>query len=183
MDLTERLIKSDTIYAGKLVQLRVDRVQVPGGTEVIREVVVHPGSVGMVPLLPGGQVVLIRQYRHAVGKTLCEMPAGTLRPDEDPEACARRELAEEIGQEAEEMEFLFSIYLTPGYCNELMHVYAARGLRPAAGQPEPDERIEVVTMPFDDALAMIERGEIQHAPTVCGLLAVARRKDRAALGY
>jgi ADP-ribose pyrophosphatase len=183
MDLTERLIKSDTVYAGKLVRLHVDRVRVPGGTEVIREVVIHPGSVGMVPLLPGGKVALIRQYRHAVGKTLCEMPAGTLRADEDPEACARRELGEEIGQEAEEMEHLFSIYLTPGYCNELMHVYLARGLRPAGGQPEPDERIEVVTMPFDEALAMIERGKIQHAPTVCGLLAVARREDRAALGY
>jgi ADP-ribose pyrophosphatase len=174
-DLKERLVTSDLVFAGKLISLRVDRVQLPGGAEATREVVVHPGSVGIVPLLPDGRVVMIRQYRHAVGEVLWELPAGTLMPGEDPEACARRELIEETSYAAEEMTHLFSTYLTPGYCREMMHLYLARGLRQVESQSEPDERIRVVALPLDEAVAMVERGEVKQAPAICGLLAAARR--------
>lgn len=172
-DLKERLVSSEMIYAGQLVRLRVDRVQVPSGTVVIREVIEHPGSVVMVPLLEDGRVVMIRQFRQAVGEVLWELPAGTLRPGEDPEHCARRELIEEIGYEAGEMKHLFSTYLTPGYCNEFTHAYLARNLKEAPGQSEPDEYIRPVPMPLDDAVAMVLRGEQRNAQAIMGLLAAA----------
>ncbi len=170
-DLKERLVSSNMIYAGTLVRLRVDRVEVPGGTVVIREVVEHPGSVVMCPLLSDGRVVMIRQYRQAVGEVLWELPAGTLRPGEDPDECARRELIEEIGYEAGEMRRLFSTYLMPGYCNELTHLYLARDLKEAPGRAEPDENIRPVTMPLEEAVAMILRGELRNAQAIMGLLA------------
>ncbi len=104
----EALEESETIYAGKIVTLKLDQVRIGPDTVVLREVIEHPGRVTIVPILPDGQVVMIRQYRHAARKTLWELPAGTLEPGEEPEACARRELVEEVGYEAGQWQFLFS---------------------------------------------------------------------------
>ena len=137
-----------------------------------------PGSVTIVPILPDGQVVMIRQYRHAARKTLWELPAGTLEPNEEPEASARRELVEEVGYEAGQWHFLFSAFLTPGYDSELAYLYLATDLKPVGERPESDERIAAVPVPFEEAVAMVERGEVQNANTVMGLLAAWRRRDR-----
>jgi len=171
--LTERLVSSSPAFAGALLRVRVDRVEVSQGVLAVREVVEHPGSVVMVPLQTDGQVVMIRQYRHAVGEVLWELPAGTLRAGEAPEDCARRELTEEIGYQAGDLQRLFSLYLAPGYCTELTHVYLARDLRAARAGADPDERIRPVPVPLEQALAMVERGEVRSAQAVCGLLACA----------
>jgi ADP-ribose pyrophosphatase len=136
-------------------------------------VVIHPGAVAIVPLLPDGGVVMVRQYRHATGAVLYELPAGTLAPGESPLACARRELAEETGYEAEHVKLLFSTYLSPGYSSEIIHVVVASGLRAGAGAGlEEDERLEVVALPLAEAVAMVRRGEVQNAAAICGLLGV-----------
>lgn len=172
-ELIERLISSETAFKGRLISLHVDEVELSDGRRARREVVDHPGAVAIVPLLPDDRVVLIRQYRHAAGKVLYELPAGTLAPGESPLACARRELAEETGYEAKHMRLLFSTYLSPGYSSEIIHIFAASGLRrTACAGPDADERLELAVMPLQDAVAMVGRGEVQNAAAICGLLAV-----------
>ncbi len=169
----ERVISSETVFAGKLISARVDQVELPGGRTAKREIVMHPGSVAIVPLLPNGRVVLIRQYRHAAGKEVWELPAGTLEAGETPEACARRELMEEIGCEAGEMRLLFSAYLSPGYLDEIMHVFLATRLTPVTAAPEEDEGIEPVEMDLAKAVRLVARGEVENMTAVGGLLAAA----------
>lgn len=169
----ERLIASRTAFDGGLLTVRVDEVQTASGRRATREVVSHPGAAAVVPLLPEGRVVLIRQYRHAAGRTLWELPAGILGPGEAPEECARRELIEEAGYEAGNLSLLFSTYLSPGYSGELIHIFRAGDLRPVPARLEPDEEIVPVAVPLEDAVAMVRRGEVQNAAAICGLLAVA----------
>lgn len=170
-------VSSETIFSGRIITVRVDQVRVGPETVVAREVVAHRGSVTVVPLLPDGRVVLIRQYRHAARKTLWELPSGTLEEGEDPAECARRELVEEIGYEAGQWEFLFSAFLTPGYSTELASFYLATDLRRVAQTPETDERIAPVPMALQEAVAMVHRGEIQDAAAICGLLAAGARGE------
>ncbi len=175
-ELVERLISSQTVFRGRPISVRVDEVELPGGQRARREVVIHPGAVAIVPLLPDGGVIMIRQYRHAAGTVLYELPAGTLAPGESAVDCARRELAEETGYEAERLSLLFSTYLSPGYSSEIIHIFAASGLRRgAAAAPDEDERLETVTLPLSEAVAMVGRGEVQNAAAICGLLEVFRR--------
>jgi len=173
-ELRERLIRSERAFGGRLIGVQVDEVELADGRRATREVVSHPGAVAVVPMLDGERVVMIRQYRHATGQVLWELPAGTLGAGESPEACARRELAEEVGYEAGELRLLFSTYLSPGYSSELIHVFVARELRETSACGEEDERIEAVEMGLGEAVAMVGRGEVQNAAAICGLLAVAR---------
>ncbi len=174
-ELAEKMIGSKTVFEGRLVGLRQDEVQLPDGRKSIREVVVHPGAVAVVPLTSDGQIVLIRQFRYAVGETLIEIPAGTLHPDETPEECAQRELREEIGYAAGKLERLTSLYLAPGYSTELIHLFIATELIPADGEREEDEILEVVKMPLKDAIAAAEKGEIRDAKTLAALFLVHQR--------
>lgn len=170
--LVERLISSQTVFRGRFISVHVDEVELSDGRRARREVVDHPGAAAVVPLLPDGRVIMIRQYRHAAGKVLYELPAGTLAPGEAPLECAQRELAEETGYEAGCLRLLFSTYLSPGYSSEIIHVFAATGLRPAAhAGPAEDERLELMTLPLSEAVAMVGRGEVQNAAAICGLLA------------
>ncbi len=171
----EPLVDSETIFTGKIVTLKVDRVRVAPETVVTREVVVHRGSVTIVPRLPDGRVVMIRQYRHPAQQTLWELPSGTLEEGEDPAECARRELVEEVGYQAGRWQRLFSCFLTPGYCTELAHFYLASDLRPVRQRPQTDERITPVPVLLAEAVAMVTRGEVQNIAAVCGILATARR--------
>ncbi len=135
-----------------------------------RETVQHPGSVAIVPLVDAGHVVLIRNFRIAVGRTLWEIPAGTLDHDEPPRATAERELIEETGYRAGRIELLTELAMSPGILNERMHVYVATELTPGPTALEPGEDIATSVLAWPDALAMIERGEIHDAKTVAGLL-------------
>jgi len=174
-ELRERLIASKTVFEGRLISVSVDEVELTNGRRTRREVVHHPGAAAVVPMLPDGRVVMIRQYRHATGSVLYELPAGICNPGEAPEECARRELGEEVGYQAEEMERLFSVYLSPGYSSELIHVFLARGLRPVEAEADADEQVAPVALPLETVVGMIARGEVQNAAAVCGVLAAAQR--------
>ncbi len=177
--LEERLTSSTTVFSGRLISVRVDEVELADGVHTTREVVDHPGAVAILPLLPEDRVVMIRQYRHAAGKVLYELPAGTLEKGESPEACARRELAEEVGYRAEHLRRLVTMYLSPGYCTERIHIFLATGLRPAgemefpSPRPDADERVEPVVMTLEEAVGMIAAGEVENAAAIVGLLAAA----------
>jgi ADP-ribose pyrophosphatase len=166
------------VYSGRVIDLDVDKVRFPDGSIGELEMIRHPGASAVVPFLsePTGedpQVLLIRQYRYAAGTYLYEVPAGRLEPGESPEACARRELEEETGCRAERVQPLTTIYTTPGFTNERIHLFAAFGLTAGQVQRDVDEFLEVKTMPLTDALAMISRGEIVDAKTIVALLFVA----------
>ena len=168
-DFLENVLSSSMLYSGRAIRLRVDRVRLPSGRETSREIIEHPGSVGILPLLTGNRVLLIRQYRHAVGETIWEIPAGTMEPGETPIECAGRELEEETGYRARSLKQLFDCYAAPGYSMELMHVFLARGLRPTELRPEEDEIISVESVESERAFRMIRSGQIRDAKTICAL--------------
>jgi ADP-ribose pyrophosphatase len=142
----------------------------PDGAEHVKETIQHPGAVAILPLLDGDRVCLIRNYRIAVGKTLIELPAGTLEPGEDPAATAGRELIEETGYRAERLEKLCEFSMSPGILNERMHLYAAYGLTAGPTAREPGETIENLVVAWDEAMRMVFDGRIEDAKTLVGLL-------------
>jgi len=168
-EFREKVLSSSIPYSGRAVKLRLDRVRLPSGRETSREIIEHPGSVGILPLLTGNRVLLIRQYRHAVGGTIWEIPAGTMEPGETPMECAGRELEEETGYRAKSLKPFFECYAAPGYSMELMHVFLARGLKPTEQRPEEDEIISVAPVGNDRAFRMIRSGQIRDAKTICAL--------------
>jgi ADP-ribose pyrophosphatase len=179
MNRKPEVISSQRLFQGRVVGLRVDEVRLEEGHTFRAEVVEHVPSVGIVPLRERGpasrydRVVLIRQYRHPTGEWLLEIPAGSVDPGETPEACARRELAEEIGCRADDTIRLGGFYLSPGYATEFMHIFLARGLSPAMAEPDEDEQIELVEMPLTEALRMARAGELRDAKTIAALTLAA----------
>ncbi len=174
-DLNEKVIHSEPAFLGRLVKLYVETVELPNGQQAVREIIRHPGAVAMVPLLPGGKVVLVQQFRHASGKIMLEIPAGTLEPGEDPHAAAARELQEEVGYRPGTLERLGGEYTAPGYTSELIHLFLATDLAESRLDQDVDEFLEPVILPFDVALRRVESGAIQDGKTIIGLLWVARR--------
>jgi ADP-ribose pyrophosphatase len=171
----EQILSEETIYRGKLLTIRKDRVRLENGREATREVVVHPGAVAIVPLLPDGRVILVRQYRYAAGRALLEIPAGTLdQPGESPAAAAARELGEETGYTAGEYRELAAFFTAPGFCTEKITVYLATGLTPGAQNQMEDEAISLELVPLADIPAMIAGGDIADAKTIGGLLLAMR---------
>ena len=174
----DALIRSSRVYSGRVISLDVDQVRFPDGTVGELEIIRHPGASAIVPFLsdPAGddpQVLLLKQYRYAAGGTLYEIPAGRLEPDESPETCARRELLEETGCTAESLVPLTSMFTTPGFTDERIHLFLATGLVRGESHREADEFIEIETVPLSEALEMVRRGEIQDAKTALGLLFAA----------
>ncbi|MBP2649778.1 MAG: hydrolase [Firmicutes bacterium] len=169
-DFTEKLIEKKTILAGKVLNVRVDRVLLPNGKETTREVVTHPGAVAVVPRLADGSIIMVRQYRYPVGEMLLEIPAGKLNYGEDPDDCAGRELEEETGYVAGKMTKLGSIYSTPGFSDEILHLYMAEDLRQTAQNLDEDEFLAVETYSSQDIRAMLADNIIQDAKSVAGLL-------------
>ncbi|HPZ42410.1 MAG TPA: NUDIX hydrolase [Bacillota bacterium] len=171
-DLKERTISSEVIYRGKIITLRVDTVALPQeGQTGIREVVEHAGAVAVVPVTEQDELLLVRQYRHATGKTLLEIPAGRIEPGEDLAECARRELLEETGYLARNLEKLLFFYSTPGFTNEQLHIYLATGLTLQEQDLDEDEFIDVQKVPYQKALDMIWSGDICDAKSIAGILA------------
>jgi ADP-ribose pyrophosphatase len=155
--------------------------QTADGVGHLREVVEHPGAVAIVPIVGTDQVCLIRNYRIAVDATLWEIPAGTLEPNEPPLDNARRELIEETGYRADKLERFGELLMSPGILNERMHLFVATGLSAGPTALEAGEEIESVVVAWDEALAMIDRGEIVDAKTVAGLLAYDRTRRKKGL--
>lgn len=171
-------VSSRRVYSGRVISLDVDLVRFPDGSEGELEMIRHPGASAVVPFLndPAGEnphVLLLRQYRYAAERYLYELPAGRLDPGEMPPACARRELREETGCEAERVEHLLTFYTTPGFTDEKIHLFMAVGLTRGASAHEADEFIETESMPLSRALALVQQGEIQDGKTALGLLYAA----------
>ncbi|PYS18677.1 MAG: ADP-ribose pyrophosphatase [Acidobacteria bacterium] len=167
-----KLLSRRIAYKGSHIQVREDRVIEPAGHECSREIVVHPGAVCIVARPSPEEVVLIRQYRHATGQELLEIPAGTLHDGEDPLACAFRELEEETGYRAATMTERARFWTTPGFTTEFMHLYEAAGLTKTQSHPDEDEVIEVHIVSRAEALQLIDNGRIQDAKSILGLLRV-----------
>jgi ADP-ribose pyrophosphatase len=166
----EATVASQRVYEGRLINLRVDTVRLENGRLTEREIVEHPGAVAVVALDEDDNVILIRQFRKAAEKELLEIPAGTLEAGEEPIACARRELEEETGYRAERLEEVGSLYPSPGFCTECIHLYLATDLQEGHSVPEEDEAIETIKVPLSDIPAMLSRGEICDGKTIAGLL-------------
>ena len=170
-DLIEKKLSSENIFDGVLLHVRRDRVELPNGHEATREWIIHPGASAVIPLLPDGNIILVKQYRYPVGRVTLEIPAGKLDiPGEDPIECAKRELSEETGYSAEKIWKLTSIATTVGFSNEWIHIYAATGLTVGTQHPDDDEFINCVKVPLKDAVSMVERGEIFDAKSAVGIL-------------
>ena len=169
-----KILSSRTVYKGGHIEVREDRVIEPAGHECSREIVVHPGAVCIVALPTPNEVILIRQYRHAAGRELVEIPAGTLHAGEDPRECAIRELEEEAGYLASSMVERARFWTTPGFTTELMYLYEATGLTRTQIHPDEDEVIEVDIVSRSKALQMIDDGQIQDAKSILGLLRVLK---------
>jgi len=167
--LEEKTVKSQTIYEGNIIRVQLDQVILPDGGTSQREIVKHPGAVAVVAITDEKKLVLVRQFRKPLEKTILEIPAGKLEPGEDPRACAFRELEEETGYQAEEMTPLVSFYTSPGFADEIMHLYVANGLRKGEAQPDQDEFVELVELTLPEAWQRIADGEICDAKTVAAV--------------
>ncbi len=165
-------MKSKNIYKGRIVTLNIDSVVLPNGTSVDLETIRHPGAAAVVPVKDDGTIVLIRQFRHAAGGFIYEIPAGTLHQGEEPLVCAARELEEEIGYRASTFEHLTSILPAPGYTDEVIHIYKGTGLIKGTQKLDHDEVLEIVEMPLEKALAHIKEGTIRDGKTIIGLQSV-----------
>ena len=164
------------IYSGRVLRLEVDEVREPNGATGIREVVRHRGSVAALPVHEDGRVVLVQQWRHPIGTLMWELPAGLMNAGESPAEGAARELEEETGLKAARIEPIADFYTTPGFCDERMYVFRASGLTQGPPRPDDDEEIEVKTCSLQEALAMIQGGEIREGKTLVALLFEAQRR-------
>jgi ADP-ribose pyrophosphatase len=164
------LLKSEILFKGRAFGLRRDHLKTPSGRTANYDIIEHPGSVALVPVDSSGHVHFVRQYRHATGIDLLELPAGTLEPGEDPLECARREIREEIGMAASQLREIGCFYLVPGYSTEYMHVFLATGLQESPLPPDTDEYLSVEKIPFVTALKMARSGQLPDAKSLAALL-------------
>jgi ADP-ribose pyrophosphatase len=175
MDLTEHKIKSTQLLDGKLLKVYRDRVRLPDGGESEREWIDHPGAAAVVPLLQNGDVILVRQFRYPVGHDFIEIPAGKIDvPGESPLEVAHRELEEESGWRAGTLIELGAFHMAIGYCNEIIHCYLGRDLEHVGSNLDRDEFLEVIKVPFSEAIDMVIDGRITDAKTAISLLMAER---------
>jgi len=173
----ERTIDSQRPWSGRLIALRVDQVELSSGRMATREIVEHPGAVGILAW-DGARLAMVRQWRQPAGRELLEIPAGTLDPGEVPEATARRELGEECGMAADAWEQGPRFFTAPGFCTEVLTLFLASGLHPVRVESPEDEELEAEWLSLPDALRAVETGEIADAKSVAGVLWLERRLGR-----
>ncbi len=165
---------SREIYKGRIFDLRVDTIN-EGEITYEREIIVHRGSAVIVPIFDDNTVALVRQYRHASGRYLLEVPAGSLEPDEEPRSAAIRELEEEVGVTARSIDLISEFYVSPGFLTEKMFVYLACGLSSTSQMLDSDEIVEIVRVPLSEAVKMAKDGRIEDAKSIIGLLLAAEK--------
>jgi ADP-ribose pyrophosphatase len=170
-------VSARVVHRGRSITVQVEEVELPGGRRVALDIVRHPGAAAVVPFESDDVVLLIRQYRHAAGGTIWEVPAGKLDGDA-PAVCAAKELEEEAGRRPGRLQALGSIFTTPGFTDEVIHLFAAFDLERVPQRLEPDEVIEVVPTPFDEALARVWSGDIRDAKSALALVHAAHRLGR-----
>jgi len=169
-----RVLETKIIYEGKVFSVRQDQIAEPGGIRVTRDIVVHRGSVVLLPIFPDGSILMVRQYRHALGASLWELVAGRAEAGESRPASARRELIEETGYTASRVKQILEIFPSPGFCTERMWVFAATGLRRGTARPEEDERITARKFSLAALEKMIRGGTLHDAKSVSAILFYAR---------
>jgi ADP-ribose pyrophosphatase len=167
---TAKILSSEMIYQGKVFGLRRDEVEEPSGLRTTREVITHPGSVVVLPVLPDGRIVMIRQYRHATRQYLWELVAGRKEPEETPKQGAARELLEETGYRAKKFKVFLDVFPTPGFLEERMYLLLAEGLTAGEAQPEEDEKIEVRPFKLKELKQLIKSGRLRDAKSIAGIL-------------
>lgn len=167
---TAKILSSEMIYEGRVFGLRRDEVVEPSGVRATREVITHPGSVVVLPVLPDGRIVMIRQYRHATRQYLWELVAGRKEPEETPKEGAARELLEETGYRAKRFKIFLDVFPTPGFLEERMYLLLAEGLAAGEAEPEEDEKIEVRAYRVNELKQMIKSGRLRDAKSVAGVL-------------
>ena len=177
MNLEEKTLTQEYRFRGRIINLRTDTAELPNGEVAGREVVEHPGGVCVAPLTDSGELLFVRQFRYPYGEILLELPAGKRdRAEEDPLECGKRELLEETGATAIRYRSLGCVYPSPGFCNEVIHLYLAEGLSFGKAQPDEDEFVEVERIPLSEAVTMVMNGEIRDAKTQIAILKIAELK-------
>jgi ADP-ribose pyrophosphatase len=166
--MEERTVASRSVWSGRVIRVRIDEVVRDDGHRTSREIVEHPGAVAIVAW-DGQRLAMVRQWRHATGRALLEVPAGTLEPDERPLETARRELAEEVGCAAADWTEGPGFFTAPGFCDERMHLYLARGLTESVAEADEDEQLDVTWMTLPDVVAAIDDGRIEDAKTIAAV--------------
>ena len=166
-----KVTKSDTVFHGKVFKVKIDEIEYNGtGSKAIRQVAVHPGGAVCVPILNNGKIVFISQYRYPHNKVMLELPAGKLEQNENPQTCATRELTEETGYSSNKISKLGKIFTTPGFCDEILHIYLAENLIPGEhAREEGEEGMEIFELSIDEIDEKIRTGEIVDAKTICGV--------------
>ncbi|HXL22771.1 MAG TPA: NUDIX hydrolase [Candidatus Dormibacteraeota bacterium] len=164
------ILSSETIYDGAIFGVRRDQVLEPGGLRTTREVITHPGSVVVLPLLPDGRILLIRQYRHATRQYLWELVAGRIDAGESPREAAAREMIEETGYRVKKLKIFLDVFPTPGFLEERMYILLAEGLTPGQARPEDDEKITAKAFSRAQIESMIRTGKLRDAKTIAGVL-------------
>jgi ADP-ribose pyrophosphatase len=168
----EKTLSSQTIYEGKIISLRLEEVELPDGNRAKRELVQHPGAVALIPITNEGKIILVKQYRKSLNRSLIEIPAGRIEVGEDPKITALRELEEETGYGAREVTYIQSFATSPGFADEIIHLYLAENLyeieNPAAG--DEDEFIELLEATIDEAEQMVAAGDIYDAKTAFAVI-------------
>ena len=170
MDMYEKTISSQSIFKGVIVDLRVDQIQLPNGDGSVREVVSHPGGVCVVPYHDDGTVTVVKQFRYPFGRVVTELPAGKLERGEDHRVCALRELEEETGYTPATLTYMGALLSSPGFTDEVLHMYLARGLKPGECHPDEDEFLERDRVPLGELVKEVMDGTIQDAKTVAAVL-------------
>ena len=178
MELYEKRVSSETIFTGRVFNIKRDTVLLPDGREATRELAEHNGGAAVIALTDGMAVPMVRQYRYGAGRVTLEIPAGKIDGGEEPLACAVRELREECGHTARDIEPLGVIIPTGAYCSERIHLFLARGLSDVPRAPDPDEFLETEYIKFGDALDMAADGRISDAKTIAALFRAARILQR-----
>lgn len=176
----EPTLTAQVVFDGHVIRVEEHTVRLPNGSTATRELVFHPGAVAVVAELPGERLVLVEQFRKGPRKQLLELPAGKLNAGEDPAACARRELAEETGYEAQTMEQVYAFYTSPGFADERITLFYAAGLRPGPVNPDEDEFVSVRTIGRDELQQVLDAGEVDDAKTLIGVLWWLQRSNRRA---
>ncbi len=163
--LYEKTVSSQAIFKGKIIDVRLDDVLLPNGNTSKRELVFHPGAVAIIALTKEEKVLLIKQFRKPLEKTIVEIPAGKLEKGEEPKECAKRELEEETGFTSDDLQYVTSFYTSPGFANEIIHLYYTDTLKRGAQSPDEDEFIELIEATLEEAEKMIENKQIYDAKT------------------
>ena len=166
----QKVIETELVFKGRAVRLKIDTVLLPSGRKTTREIVEHSDCVAIIPIKDDGKLVMVRQFRHATGKELLEIPAGGIEKGEDAISCVRRELQEETGFYPEEVKPMGGFYAAPGYCSEYLHLFLAKGLRPSRLIAEDTEEIQVVDIDLSEVPSLIASGEICDSKSIAGLL-------------